>query len=87
MMQKNATARTRIEPHLKREVEAIFHVLGLTTSQAITLFFKQVKLNKGLPFAIKIPNKTTQKVFQATDAGKNLIRCRDSEDFFKRLEI
>jgi len=65
----DATVRARIDSGLKNEVEVIFHELGLTTSQAITLFFKKVKIEKGIPFELKIPNETTIK---AMNEAKNL---------------
>ena len=86
-MLKTATVRARIEPDLKNHVEHLFSKLGLTVTEAITLFFKQVELRKGLPFSIEIPNKTTEQVFKDTDAGKNLIHTKDAEDMFKKLGI
>jgi DNA-damage-inducible protein J len=82
-MAKEATVRARIEPKLKAEVERLFEQLGISTTEAINLFYRQVKLRKGLPFAVVVPNKTTKKVLEDTDAGRNLIRCEDAEDFFK----
>ena len=82
-MAKDATVRARIEPKLKAEVERLFEQLGISTTEAINLFYRQVKLRKGLPFAVVVPNKTTKKVLEDTDAGRNLIRCEDAEDFFK----
>ncbi len=68
-MMLDATVRARIDSGLKNEVEAIFHELGLTTSQAITLFLKKVKIERGIPFELKIPNETTIK---AMNEAKNL---------------
>jgi len=86
-MLKTATVRARIEPKLKHKVERLFVKLGLTTTEAITLFFKQVELRKGLPFSIQIPNKETLKTFKDTDEGKNLVHCKDAKDMFKKLGI
>ena len=49
-MTKTATIRARIEPRLKQEVEKLFEEMGLTTTEAINLFYRQVKLRNGLPF-------------------------------------
>lgn len=51
------TVRARIAPELKNSVEEIFASLGMNSSQAIVLFFKQVELHNGLPFAVKLPPK------------------------------
>ena len=86
-MSKTSTIRARIEPSLKNKAEQIFRQLGLSTTQAITLFYKQVELKKGLPFNIAIPNKITRQTFANTDAKIDLIICEDTEDMFKKLGI
>jgi DNA-damage-inducible protein J len=86
-MNKTSTVRARIEPDLKNKAEQVFRDLGLTTTQAITLFYKQVELRKGLPFDIVIPNETTRRTFTDTDAGRNLVVCEDADDMFKKLGI
>jgi len=86
-MSKAATVRARIEPDLKRRVESMFHRLGISATEAITLFYRQVDLRKGLPFDVVIPNETTRRTMDDTDAGRNLILCKDAEDMFKKLGI
>lgn len=86
-MSKTAIIRARTYEDLKGEVENIFERLGISTSEAINLFFSQVKLHKGLPFDVKIPNKTTLRTFKKTDAGKELVECKDVNDMFKKLGI
>lgn len=86
-MSKDATVRARIQPDLKKRVETTFEKLGLSTTEAITLFYRQVDLRKGLPFDVVIPNETTKKTMEDTDAGRNLILCKDADDMFKKLGI
>jgi DNA-damage-inducible protein J len=68
-MSLDSTVRARVDSELKNEVESIFHELGLSTSQAITLFLKKVKMEKGIPFELKISNI---KTIQAMNEAKNL---------------
>jgi len=86
-MAKDTTVRAKMEPELKRKVESVFSRLGLTTTEAITLFYRQVELNKGLPFEVKIPNRLTVKTFRETDTGKNLKEFKDAEELFRDLGI
>ncbi|MBI4672466.1 MAG: type II toxin-antitoxin system RelB/DinJ family antitoxin [Chloroflexi bacterium] len=79
--------QVRVDPVLKEQVEDIFEELGLSTSQAITLFYQQVKENHGLPFEADIPNAITRQTFEDTDAGRNLVHADDEDDLFKRLGI
>ena len=43
-MAKISTVRARIEPELKADVEKLFKELGISTTEAINLFYRQVKL-------------------------------------------
>ena len=86
-MNKSAMIRARVDPNLKDEVEDVFAQLGLSATQAITIFYQQVKLNRGLPFDVRIPNVVTQRPFVETDAGENIVHCETAEDMFARLGI
>jgi DNA-damage-inducible protein J len=86
-MNKTATIRARIKPELKDKAEYVFRRLGLSTTQAITLFYKQVELRGGLPFEVAIPNKATRRTFANTDSGHDLIVCEDTDDMFRKLGI
>jgi DNA-damage-inducible protein J len=86
-MAKEAMIRARIEAHLKEEVESIFRELGLSITEAITLFYQQVRLNRGLPFEVRLPNETTLSTFKDTDAGQKVIQCQDAQEMFDKLEL
>ena len=86
-MAKISTVRARIEPELKADVEKLFKELGISTTEAINLFYRQVKLRNGFPFNVVIPSKMTERVFKDTDAKRNLIRCEDANDMFQKLGI
>ncbi|HBF34449.1 TPA: type II toxin-antitoxin system antitoxin, RelB/DinJ family [Candidatus Sumerlaeota bacterium] len=86
-MNKTAVVRARIEPKLKKHAEDIFQRLGVSTTQAISMFYKQVELRKGLPFDVAIPNAITKKTWEATDAGEDLIVCKDANEMFEKLGI
>ena len=86
-MSKSAMVRARIEPQLKENAEKIFQKLGLSVTQAITIFYKQVEIRNGLPFDLVIPTDETAKTFAATDANQDLIVCKDANDMFENLGI
>ena len=86
-MNKTSTVRARIQPDLKNNAEKVFKKLGLTATQAISLFYKQVELRNGLPFDVVIPNETTLRTFEYTDAGRDLTVCKDADDMFEKLGI
>lgn len=58
-MREKATINARIDPVLKEKAENILHKLNLSAEEAVRLFYTQICLQKGLPFAVKIPKKVT----------------------------
>jgi len=86
-MPKSAMIRARVEPKLKSDVEKLFKKLGISSSQAIGMFYSQVKLRKGLPFDVRIPNETTVKTFEQSDKGINVKTFKSEKELFKDLEI
>ena len=56
-MANTTTVHTKMDVTLKEKVEVILAQLGLTSSDAIKLFYKQIELNGGLPFELKVPDK------------------------------
>ena len=55
MAAKSANLYVRIEPDVKEQAESILSALGIPASSAINMFYKQIILNRGLPFEVKIP--------------------------------
>jgi DNA-damage-inducible protein J len=53
-MARTAMIRARTELELKSDVEGIFKELGLSATEAINLFYRQIRLKKGLPFDVKM---------------------------------
>ncbi len=56
---KSAFVNVRVAPDTKAEAEQIFAELGLSTSEAVNLFLRQVILRRGLPFEVRLPNAET----------------------------
>ena len=86
-MAKSAMIRARTEKTLKHDVEKILRALGLSFSEAINLFFRQVKLQRGLPFDVQMPNKTTLKAMKDVHTRQDLTKTHNLEDLFKKLGI
>lgn len=54
-MAKSANLYARIEPDVKEQAKAIIGALGIPVSNAITMLYKQIILQKGLPFEVRLP--------------------------------
>ncbi len=57
-MAKSANLYARIEPEIKEQAEKILSALGIPASNAINMFYKQIILQRGLPFEVKLPDIT-----------------------------
>ncbi|KFL34203.1 MULTISPECIES: type II toxin-antitoxin system RelB/DinJ family antitoxin [unclassified Sulfurospirillum] len=66
------TTSIKLDPTVKQEAQEIFATLGLTLGEAVNLFLNQVRLRKGIPFDIEIPNAKTQQILQEVREGKNV---------------
>ena len=86
-MSKTATIRARVEPGLKNEVESILDRLGLTASEAIHLLYRQIKLRRGLPFEVRIPNQLTTRTLRASKAGRNVKRFANKKELYADLGL
>ena len=85
-MAKTEMIRARVEPELKREAERFFSDLGLSTTEAITLFYKQVTMHRGLPFDVRVPNAETIEALRQTRDGEDLTEYADLQALKSSLD-
>ena len=86
-MSKTATIRARVEPSLKSEVDEILSNLGLTASETIHLLYRQIKLQRGLPFDVRIPNELTERTLRRSKAGKGIKRFASKKELYADLGL
>jgi DNA-damage-inducible protein J len=84
-MSKTKMIRARVEPGLKHDAEAVLDKLGITPTEAITLFYKQVTLYRGLPFPVRIPNAATRKALREARSRKNIESYDSVEAWAKEM--
>ncbi|MDR1939575.1 MAG: type II toxin-antitoxin system RelB/DinJ family antitoxin [Clostridiales bacterium] len=89
---KNETLHIRINKNLKQEAEYILQNMGLSTSDAVNLFLKQVINTNTIPFTIKakIPNKETLEAMQEVKDminGKISKNTQTLEEFFEEMGV
>ena len=68
MATKSANLYVRIEPEVKEKAESILSALGIPASSAINMFYKQIILQRGLPFEVKIPYDRPVDISTLSDA-------------------
>lgn len=76
----------RLDADSKAKAYEIFAQIGLKPTQAFNLFLRQVALQKGLPFDLKIPNAETIDAMNEGLSGGGT-RYANSEEMFKDLDI
>ncbi len=88
-MAKTDTLHIRIEPNVKTRAESTLSDLGISITEAVNIFLRQVILNDGIPFAIMKPryNSETEEAIEDVKNGKNISKTFDSvEEMFKELD-
>lgn len=55
---KEAIVRARVDSKLKADAEEVFGILGINTTEAIRMFLSQVRLRRGLPFIVGVPESS-----------------------------
>ncbi len=84
-MSKTATIRVQVEPHLKTEVEDILAELGLSASEAAHLLYRQIKLRRGLPFAVEMPNALTARSLRNSRRGRSVKHFSTKRELYADL--
>lgn len=79
-MVKTANLYARIEPELKSEAEAILGGLGVPVSNAINMFYRQIVLHHGLPFAVQFPARRLVNAATMSDAQLDAEVARGFDD-------
>ena len=56
-MARTSNVFARVEPEIKEQAEQILNRLGIPMSNAVGMFLRQVVLQRGLPFEVKLPQE------------------------------
>ncbi|HHV14967.1 MAG TPA: type II toxin-antitoxin system RelB/DinJ family antitoxin [Gelria sp.] len=70
-MAKSSNLYIRIEPDVKEQAEKVFEGLGISMSNAVGLFLRQVVINQGIPFELKLEPANIKPVDTMTEAEFN----------------
>ncbi len=85
-MNKSAVVHARIEPQIKNQAESVLQKLGLSPTEAIRLFYRQICLRGGLPFPVLIPNKLTAKTLKKSQRGEDVDTFDSLEEMLESWE-
>ena len=65
---KSSDVRSSVDPELKDSATVVLAQCGLSLSDGIRLFLRQVVVQQGLPFDVKIPNALTTEAMKEARA-------------------
>jgi len=85
-MSADTVVRARIDSETKERATAALEAMGLSVSDAIRLLMLRIADEKRLPFAVQVPNATTEKAMAELDAGKGK-RFDNADELFQDLGI
>lgn len=71
-MTKSAQIRARIEPEIKENAEGVFGNLGISMSEAISIFLNQVIHHNGLPFPVRVPSDGLLEAMKQVEEGETV---------------
>src|ERR1700677_3655313 len=62
----SAIAKSRIDPELKRQAEAVLEEIGLKPRAALELFYKQIIKRRAIPFPVQADSPEDEVLSPAT---------------------
>jgi len=86
-MANSTTIQARIDVNTKKQVKGILDALGISMSEALSMYIRQIILHRGIPFELKIPNELTAKTLRDSEAGKGLHKVDSVDELFQELNI
>ena len=85
-MNKTSVVHARIEPRTKKRAEGVLRKLGMSPTEAIRLFYRQICLRGGLPFPILIPNELTRETLDKSEKGQGIQSFDSLDEMFESWE-
>lgn len=83
---KTSPPQPRFDPKLKEDANKILKKIGVTPSQAITLLYRAIVRDNGLPADLRIPNEETAAALRRSENEKNLVAFDNIDEMFEYLE-
>jgi len=86
-MNSSATIQVRVDEPTKTQAKNVFNMLGMSLSEGVCLFLRQVIMHRGIPFEVKIPNALTRETLEKSERGEDVKEFATVEELFKDLGI
>lgn len=70
----------RVEPEIKEQAENVLNQLGIPMSNAVSMFLRQVVIQRGIPFEVKLPAKKPLVMSELTKEQLNTEIAKGMDD-------
>ncbi|MHC4434028.1 MAG: type II toxin-antitoxin system RelB/DinJ family antitoxin [Planctomycetota bacterium] len=80
------TIQVRLDKRTKEQAQKVLRMLDISMSEAVKLFLRQVALQRGIPFEIKIPNALTDRTLRESEEGIDLHKVSSVDQLFEELD-
>lgn len=90
---KTDSFRIRVNPEVRRQLEAIYGRNGLTLTDAVNVFFQQSLNAGGFPFSVTDDNtqlvkaKALARLMKELEAGEKDTKTYTEEEVYRRLGV
>lgn len=81
-MSQSAVIHARIDPETKAVTEKILTSLGLSPTDAIRLFYRQIALRGEFPLELRVPNEITAVALSKAEREEDLERFESADDLY-----
>lgn len=75
----------KVDPKAWDEAKVIFKEYNLTVTDAINIFLNRVRLERGLPFPLKVPSERLKKAMKEAE-NNDLVRYDTIEEMMNDLK-
>ena len=83
---KTAIIHARIEPAIKQKAEGVLNSLGISPTEAIRIFYRQITLRGGLPFTVDLPTDCTADTLKKSRRGDGVQKFESLDAMFASWE-
>ena len=85
-MANTSMIHARVDAETKSQAQSVLSSLGMTLSEAIVLYLRQIAFHRGIPFEVKIPNELTLRTIEKSQRGEELHEASTVDEMFKELD-
>ena len=85
-MSQSAVVHARIDQETKAATEKVLDALGMTPTEAIRLFYRQIAIRQSFPLELRVPNKLTASVLTKSDKNQDIERFSSAAELYASWE-